>query len=116
MLELRRGFSTLVLFIIIIINLHKLFRKKSIVFIQAFSLSHNEQNKKYNIIMARCYISTSFFLHVYLLTFSACMRAARVTVVVPCVCVSVRSFLPPRASRPRNIGTYVFTTTRKNLL
>ena len=39
------------------------------------------------------------------------MRAARVTVVVPCVCVcvcvcvSVRSFLPPRASRPRNIGT-----------
>ena len=27
------------------------------------------------------------------------------------VCVSVRSFLPPRASRPRNIGTYVFTAT-----
>ena len=25
------------------------------------------------------------------------------------VCVSVRSFLPPRASRPRNIGKYVFT-------
>ena len=23
-----------------------------------------------------------------------------------CVCASVRSFLPPRASRPRNIGTY----------
>ena len=45
------------------------------------------------------------------------------TVVVPrvcvcvCVCVSVRSFLPPRASRPRNnIGTYVFTATRKTLL
>ena len=32
------------------------------------------------------------------------------------VCVSVRSFLPPRASRPRNIGTYVFTATRKKLL
>ena len=30
-----------------------------------------------------------------------------------CVCVSVRSFLPPRASRPRNIGTYVFTATWK---
>ena len=30
-----------------------------------------------------------------------------------CVCVSVRSFLPPRASRPRNVGTYVFTATRK---
>ena len=46
------------------------------------------------------------------------MHAARVTVVVPCVCVCVcvcmcvcvRSFLPPCASRPRNIGTYVFTT------
>ena len=33
--------------------------------------------------------------------------------VCVCVCVSVRSFLPPRASRPRNIGTYVFTATRK---
>ena len=45
------------------------------------------------------------------------MRAARVTVVVPYVCVSVRSFLSPgspRASRPQNIGTYVFTATRKN--
>ena len=29
--------------------------------------------------------------------------------------VCVRSFLPPRAPRPRNIGTYVFTATRKNL-
>ena len=53
------------------------------------------------------------------------MHAARVTAVVPCVvggavcvcvcvCVSVRRFLPPRASRPRNIGTYVFTATSKN--
>ena len=31
------------------------------------------------------------------------------------MCVSVRSFLPPRASRPRNIGSYVFTATRKTL-
>ena len=42
-----------------------------------------------------------------------------VTVVVPrvcvCVCVCIRGFLPPRASRPRNIGTYVFTATRKLL-
>ena len=30
--------------------------------------------------------------------------------------MSVRSFLPPRASRPRNIGTYMFTTTRKTIL
>ena len=33
-----------------------------------------------------------------------------------CVCVPVRSFLPPRSSRPRNIGTYVFTATRKTRL
>ena len=33
--------------------------------------------------------------------------------VCVCVCVSVRSFLPPRASISRNIGTYVFTATRK---
>ena len=33
-----------------------------------------------------------------------------------CECVPVRSFLPPRSSRPRHIGTYVFTTTRKTLL
>ena len=41
-----------------------------------------------------------------------------VCVCVLCVCVymSVRSFLPPRASRPRNIGnvgTYGFTVKRK---
>ena len=37
--------------------------------------------------------------------------------VCGCVCVcSVRSFLPPRASRPRNIGSYVFTATRKTLI
>ena len=32
------------------------------------------------------------------------------------MCVSVRGFLPLHASRPRNIGTYVFTATRKILL
>ena len=30
-----------------------------------------------------------------------------------CVRVSVRSFLPPHASRSRNIGTYVFAAKRK---
>ena len=40
-----------------------------------------------------------------------------VTVVVSRACVcSVRSFLPPCASRPRNIGTYVFTMTQKTLI
>ena len=34
--------------------------------------------------------------------------------VCVCVCVSVRSFLPPRASKLRNIGMYVFTTSREN--
>ena len=59
-------------------------------------------------------IATSFVHCVLIsLTLTARMRAVRVTVVVPCVCVSVRSFLPPCASRPRNIGTYVFTATRK---
>ena len=44
-----------------------------------------------------------------------------VTVAVPrvcvcvCVCLFVYSFLPPRASTPRNIGAYVFTATRKTL-
>ena len=44
-----------------------------------------------------------------------------VPVAVPrgCVCVSVRSFLPPRASTRLDleiiIGTYVFTATRKSL-
>ena len=38
--------------------------------------------------------------------------------VCVCVCVCVRSFLQPRASsyRPRNIGAYVFTATRKTLI
>ena len=35
--------------------------------------------------------------------------------VCVCVCVSFRSFLPLRASISRNIGTYVFTATRKTL-
>ena len=34
--------------------------------------------------------------------------------VCMCVCVSVRSFLPPRASRPRNIGTCVHRDTEKH--
>ena len=36
--------------------------------------------------------------------------------VCVCVCGSVRNFLPPHASRPRNIDTYMFTATRKNIL
>ena len=32
------------------------------------------------------------------------------------VCVSVRSLMSTHASRPRNIGTYMFTAIRKNFL
>ena len=42
--------------------------------------------------------------------------AERVTVVVPCVFVSVRSFLPTRACRSQNVGTNRFTAMQKNLL
>ena len=35
--------------------------------------------------------------------------------VCVCVCLFIYSFLPPRASTPRNIGAYVFTATRKTL-
>ena len=65
------------------------------------------------------------YVVLYLLSFIAsnnlycyrhCGCPARVCVCVcVCVCVSVHSFLPPRASISRNIGTYVFTVTRKTL-
>ena len=62
-------------------------------------------------------IRMSFSSSKYLLTWHYCGSPAWVTVCVcVCVCVPVRSFLPPRSSRPRNIGTYVFTATRKTLL
>ena len=44
------------------------------------------------------------------------MRAVRVTVVVPCVCMSVRSFLPPRASRHRNIDVRVHRGTENTFI
>ena len=48
----------------------------------------------------------SGFTYVYIILMSFSASNIIVTVVVPrvCVCVSVRSFLPPHASRPRNIG------------
>ena len=59
----------------------------------------------------------SSFAYVYM-SYTASNIIVTVHVVVPrvCVCVSVRSFLPPRASRSRNIGTCVFTATQKTLL
>ena len=49
-----------------------------------------------------------------------CACAARITVVVSCVCVCVCvyviSFLPPRTSRPQNIGAYGFTATQRKYL
>ena len=61
------------------------------------------------------------YVLLYLLSFSASnnldcyCRCGCSACVCVCVCVSVRSFLPPRASISRNIGTYVFTATRKTL-
>ena len=58
------------------------------------------------------------YVVLYILSFSASNNLdCIVTVAVPrvCVCVSVRSFLLPRASIYRNMGTYVFTATRKTL-
>ena len=43
------------------------------------------------------------------------VTVAVLRVVCVCVCLFVYSFLPPRASTPRNIGAYVFTATRKTL-
>ena len=61
---------------------------------------------KYSIIYIIC-MSCSASNNFYYCRYSGCPA---------CVCVPVRSFLPPRASRPRNIGTYVFTAARKALL
>ena len=46
----------------------------------------------------------------------ACSEGCCSCLVCVYVCVSVRSFLPPRASRLRNIGKSVFIATRKILL
>ena len=61
----------------------------------------------------------SVYVLLYLLSFIAsnnldCYRHCGCPACV-CVCVSVRSFLPLRASISRNIVTYVFTATRKTL-
>ena len=60
----------------------------------------------------------SGFAYAYniLMSFSASNIIVTVVVLRVSVCVYVRSFLPPRASRSRNIGTYVFAATRKTLL
>ena len=51
---------------------------------------------------------------VELLTFGTHARSEGYCSCPVCVCESVHSFLPPRASRPRNIGTFGFIATRKN--
>ena len=57
------------------------------------------------------------YVVLYLLSFSASnnLYCYRHCGCPACVCVSVRSFLPLRASISRNIGTYVFTATQKTL-
>ena len=51
-------------------------------------------------------------IHMLLLTLSAHARSESYCSCPVCVC----GFLPPRASRPQNIGTYVFTATRKTFI
>ena len=87
--------------------------------------------RKYSSLLLRYFPFISTLLHVYtfytlypplplsslaLLTLGVHARSEGYCSCPVCVCMSVRSFLPPHASRPRNIGTYVFTATRKNLL
>ena len=69
---------------------------------------------------------TNFISHVFFAFFdSSCKTRVifsflfLIFLVVPCVCVyvcmSVRSFLIPRASKPQNkVHIYVFTATRRN--
>ena len=57
-----------------------------------------------------------FCIRIYYTYELQCFEYYRYCGCPACVCVSVRSFLPPRASRPRNMGTYVFTVTQKTLL
>ena len=85
--------------------------------------------------VTRAHDSTFKILHTYVVLLTSACMAARVTVVVSCVCVRacvcvcvcvcacvracVRAcvsyyFLSPCASRPQNIGTYGFTMIRRN--
>ena len=64
-----------------------------------------------------CIRTYTLYIVLYLLGCSALLSSlwlSRVCVCV-CVCLFVYSFLPSRASTPRNIGAYVFTATRKTL-
>ena len=72
-----------------------------------------------------CFMLSGFaciYVVLYLLSFSTlnnlyyyrrCGCPACVCPACVCVCVSVHSFLPPRASISRNIGTHVFTAKQK---
>ena len=57
-------------------------------------------------------LSCSASNNLYYYRHCGCPACVCVCVCV-CVCLFVYSFLPPRASTPRNIGAYVFTATRK---
>ena len=75
------------------------------------------------LVLALFLAASSLFLRSFLNVFSFLLsfRASNILYCYrhcgcpACVCVSVRSFLPPRASISRNIGTYVFTATQKTL-
>ena len=55
----------------------------------------------------------SFIIIIIIIINPRCTCAQRGYCSCP-VCVSVRSYLPPCTSRPRNIGMYILIATRKN--
>ena len=74
---------------------------KYTLYVVLYLLSCSASNNLYYYLLSSLWLSRA----------RACARAC----VSVCVCVCSYSFLPPRASTPRNIGAYVFTATRKTL-
>ena len=79
--------------------------------IRIYLLSFSASNNLYFVLYLLSFsASNNLYFVLYLLSFSASNNLYCYSYIVPvavprvCVCVSVRSFLPPRASRPRNIG------------
>ena len=86
------------------------------MFAYAYSIAFNYYSRLAHVL----HVLSGFacvYVVLYLLSYSASnnLYCYRHCGCPACVCVSVRSFLPPRASISRNIGTYVFTATRKTL-
>ena len=85
--------------------------------IYLFCSYHSVLLSLYSVVVPRVYVCVCVCVCACVcVSCPACVCVCVCVCACVCVCVSVRSFLPPRASRPRNIGTYEFTATRKTLL